>query len=61
MGGWGGGVRARGRDLTNFKIFSPGWETRSLSIVLGNSRKKYILFPSVTNDRKKLKFSNQSI
>ena len=32
----GGGVRARGGDLTNFKIFgskSPGWETKGQSIV----------------------------
>ena len=51
-------MQARGGDLTNFKIFSPGWETRSLSIVLGNSRKKYILFLSVTNDEST---ANQSI
>ena len=34
--GGGGGVRARGGDLTNFKIFgsnSPGWETKGQSIV----------------------------
>ena len=35
---WGGGgeVRARGGDLTNFKIFgsnSPGWETKGQSKV----------------------------
>ena len=32
----GGGVRARGGDLTNFKIFrsnSPGWETKGQSKV----------------------------
>ena len=32
----GGGVQARGRDLTNFKIFwsnSPGWETKGQSKV----------------------------
>ena len=34
--GEGGGVRARGGDLTNFKIFrsnSPGWETKGQSKV----------------------------
>ena len=34
--GGGGGVRARGGDLTNFKIFwsnSPGWETKGQSKV----------------------------
>ena len=33
---WGGGVRARGGDLTNFKIFwsnFPGWETKGQSKV----------------------------
>ena len=36
VGGGGGGVRARGGDLTNFKIFwsnSPGWETKGQSKV----------------------------
>ena len=36
VGGGGGGVRARGGDLTNFKIFrsnSPGWETKDQSKV----------------------------
>ena len=35
----GGGVQARGRDLTNFKIFwsnSPGWETKGQSKVSKN-------------------------
>ena len=37
--GGGGGVQARGRDLTNFKIFwsnSPGWETKGQSKVSKN-------------------------
>ena len=36
MGGGEGGVRARGVDLTNFKIFwsnSPGWEMKGQSKV----------------------------
>ena len=36
VGGGGGGVRARGGDLTNFEIFgsnSPGWETKGRSKV----------------------------
>ena len=35
-GGGGGGLRAKGGDLTNFKIFgsnSPGWETKRPSKV----------------------------
>ena len=39
VGGGGGRVQARGRDLTNFKIFwsnSPGWETKGQSKVSKN-------------------------
>ena len=48
----GGGVRARGGDLTNFEIFgsnSPGWETKGRSKVskkpppLGKKSKQTIL------------------
>ena len=57
--GMGGGECGQGAGIWQIlKFFSPGWETRSLSIVLGNSRKKYILFLSVTNDEST---ANQSI